>query len=140
MKAHPDGCPDVPDLEAAIPDQPQSDADRKDRCAWDASGVAPLDVTGDVARRIPVLPEDAGAGKLAGRAQDVPVRDASSRWARLAAEEEEPAVAAALCTPDAAQSAARSCAAQAVAAVRELRWALPDVALQQASAEQRRTL
>jgi hypothetical protein len=62
-------------------------------------------------------PWDVGAEKLADPALDVRARGALCLWALQSAQWARPALVAELCTPDAARSAERSCAAQAVAAV-----------------------
>ena len=112
----------VPEAEA--PDPHREDEHLPAQCAWDASGDARQDATD--AADLRQAPEDAGAGKLAALALDDRARDASSPQERQSVPRAQPDAAAELCTPDAALSAARSCAAPEEAA--DLR-AQPDAAV-----------
>jgi len=107
--ARQDGCRDEPGRAAAIPGQLQWDGSRQAPSAWDAW---------DAARRAAVLagphllpePADAGVGRSAAPVRDVRVPGVRSRQERRLAPLVRPG-AAALYTPDAVRSAARSCAA-----------------------------
>ena len=106
----------VPEAEA--PDRHREDAHLPASSAWDAWDDAHPDATdaADLRR----APSDAGAGKLAGPAQDARARDAWSRQqAHPSVRSVRPDAAAELCTPDAVRSAEQSCAAQAAAAAPE---------------------
>jgi hypothetical protein len=113
---HRDGHPDelVPEADPLGPHQ--ADAHPPVPCAWDAWDGALPDAT-DEADLHPA-PLDAGAEKLAVRVRDVPAQDARFLpESRSVPRAQPPDVAAALCTPDAAQSAEQSCAAPEAAAV-----------------------
>jgi hypothetical protein len=113
---HRDGHPDELVLEADPLGPHQADAHPPEPCAWDAWDGAHPDAT-DEADLHPV-PSGAGAEKLAVRARDVPAQDAGFPPERRSAPRAQPPdVAAALCTPDAVQSAEQSCAAPEAAAV-----------------------
>jgi hypothetical protein len=107
----------VPVPEAEAPDQHLRDAHRPEPYAWDAWDDVRPDAADAADHRL--ASSDAGAGKLAVLARDAPARDAwslrairSAPWTRRAQLD----AAVELCTPDADQSAAQSCAAPEVAA------------------------
>ena len=102
----------VPEAEA--PDPHREDAHLQASNAWDAWDDAHPDAT-DAADRRPE-PWDAAAEKLAVPVPDAQARDASSRLAHRPVRQVPPDAVAALCTPDAARSAERSCAAPEAAA------------------------
>jgi len=110
------GAPELPDArldelvpEADPPGPHQEDVHPPVPCGWDAwDGARPdAEDAADLHRE----PADAGAEKLAVPARDGQARDAWSRQGPPPAQLARPAWAAELCTPDAVQSAAQSCAA-----------------------------
>ena len=58
-KVHPDDCPDGLVLEAEVLDRRQSDADRKNLAAWDASDAVHRDASADAYRELRQLGADA---------------------------------------------------------------------------------
>ena len=119
MPAPRDERQDEPVLEVEAPVRLQADEHLREQCAWGA-----LDGARRVARDaadLRRLLEGGDAEKLVGRARDVPARDAWSRLALRSAQLEPRASAAELCTPGAARSGERSCAAQEAAAGRKQR-------------------
>lgn len=115
--AHPDGSQAGSDPEEEDLARHQSDADQSEPSASGASDVAHPGATAAAELQRRRL-ADADVGKLADLAQDVQAlgaslpKDSSGSW-----EPEDAAVEP--CTQGADQSAARSCAAQAVAADRQ---------------------
>jgi len=108
-----DGCPDASFREVEAPDPHPADALPPATAAWDASASARPDAAADAA----VLPPQpaGGAEKLAGRALDVQVRDASCRRLDPRAAPAAGRAAEEPCTPAVARFAERSCAALEVA-------------------------
>lgn len=125
-RAPPDGCRDELAPEAEAPDPHREDEHPQAPGAWDAWDGARRGAAGaeDLRRE----PADEGAEKLAGRAQDVRARDAWSLLAFRLAQWALPGAAAALCIPDAAQSAEQSFAEPVVAADLPLQVAQADAA------------
>jgi hypothetical protein len=112
-----DGCRGEQDREAEALGPRRADEPLRALNAWDASGGARRDAAADAAhphhrRQRP----DAGAGKSAGRAQDVLAQDGFLQQSERFVKPAEQAVAAEPCKPDAVQSAARSCVALAAQA------------------------
>jgi hypothetical protein len=112
-------------LEVEAPDQLRAAAHQPEPSAWDAWDGAHQDAA-DAPELRPAL-ADAGAEKLAGPAPDGRARDERFRQALRFGRQAQPDAAAELCTQDAAQSAERSCAAQALATEQQ-----PQVAQQNA--------
>jgi hypothetical protein len=118
-QGHLDGCPDASFPEAVAPDQRRADAHQPATGELDASGAVLRDAGDATAHPVPTFPAlvDEAAEKSVAPAPDGQVRDALlQQWEQLQRVAEAPAAAEALCTPVAARSAARSCAAQAVVA------------------------
>lgn len=115
MKELPDERRDELVPEAEAPDPHREDARLLGSSASDAWDGALPDAMGaaDLRRE----PWDAGAEKLAAPAPDGRARDAWSRRARWFVQWARPVVAEELYTPDAVQSAERSCAEPEAAAV-----------------------
>ena len=113
-QAHQDERQDELVPEVARLDLHRGDAARQYLCVWDALDGAHRDAAADVLRQRWALLADADAGKSAVRARGVRVPDAFPRALRAAPLALEEWDAAAPCTPDAAQSVARSCVAPAV--------------------------
>ena len=105
---------DGPDLEAEAPDQLPADARLPVQSALDAWDGAHRDAAGEADLHCREL-ADVVAEKLAVRAPDGRARDASFPQAHRSARQAQPDAAAELCTRDAVQSAAQSCAELAVA-------------------------
>jgi hypothetical protein len=105
---------DEPDPEAEAPDQLPADARLPVQNALDAWDGARRDAADAADLRCQEL-ADVVAEKLAVRARDGRAQDAWFPQAHRSARLEQPDAAAELCTPDAVQSAAQSCAELAVA-------------------------
>jgi len=122
------GCRDEPVRAAEVRVLRRADEPLRALNAWDASGGVRQDAAAGAAHPHHRDRLDADVGKLAGREQDVRAQGAflpqPERW--FVQPEEAQAAAAALCKPDAVQSAAQSCAARAAAEAQ----AEPDVAAQ----------
>jgi hypothetical protein len=107
------GCQDEPVPEGAILVQLRGDERQRGPDAWDASDGVRRDAERDAGHRGRRCPEfaDAGAGKLAARAQDDPAQDALFLLERLAQRLPEQPAWAALCKQGVDRSAEQSFAA-----------------------------
>jgi hypothetical protein len=121
-KAHRGGFPDERVRAEEALDQLQADAVRSELSVWDASDGARPGEAADAAHQPRLLPEDGDAGKSADPAPVVLAQDASFPPGRPLAllARAGPDAEAEPYKPDAAQSAERSCAAQASAARQQL--------------------